>query len=130
MADITTVVANASKLPGAFGRDVDAGGAGDLLDTVYIAADDDFEVADGNDADQAKARGIVTSIAGGKTAFVAGDRIHVTFYGPVTGFSGMTPGDTLYQSDTAGALADAAGTNSHKVGFALTATEVFVNPEA
>lgn len=130
MADIATVVANASKLPGAVGRDVNAGGAGNLLDSVYIAADGDFEQGDGSDADQAKARGVVTSIAGGKTAFVAGDRIHVTFSGPVTGFAGMTPGDTLYQSDTAGKLADAAGTNSHKVAFAMTATEIFVNPEA
>lgn len=130
MADIATVVANASKLPGAVGRDVNAGGAGNLLDSVYIAADGDFEQADGSDADQAKLRGIVTAIAGGKTTFVAGDRIHVTTYGPVAGFSGMTPGDTLYQSDTAGALADAAGTNSHKAGFAWAADVVFVNPEA
>lgn len=130
MADITTVVANASPLPGSVGRDVDAGGSGNLLDTVYVAADDDFEQADGSTADPAKARGVVTSIAGGKTTFAAGDRIHVTFFGPVAGFSGMTPGDTLYQSDTAGKLADAAGTNSHKVAFALTATEIFVNPEA
>lgn len=130
MADMTTVVANASKLPGAIGQDADAGGAGNLLDTVYIAADDDFEVADASTAGPAKTRGIVTSIGGGKTTFVAGDRIHVVTYGRVTGFSGMTPGTTLFQSDEAGKLADAAGTVSHKAGYVWDATTVFINPEA
>lgn len=130
MADITTVALNASKLPGAVGRDVDAGGSGNLLDSVYIAADEDAEQADASVAGTAKGRGIVTNIEGGKTAFVAGDRIHVVLFGPVAGFSGMTPNDTLYQSNTAGKLADAAGTVSHKVAFALTATIAVVNPEA
>lgn len=130
MADIVTVPGEANKLPGAIGRDYDAGGAGDLLDTVIIAADEDAEQADASTAAGAKMRGIVTSVAGGKTSFAAGDRIHVVTYGPVAGFSGMTPGNTHFQSDTAGKLATAAGTNSHKAGFAESASVFFVNPEA
>lgn len=129
MADIIVVTNKVSPLQGAVTREHEAGGAGDLGDTVYLAADGDVEVADASVAGTAKARGIVVAIQGGKTSFVAGDALTVAIHGAVGGFSGMTPQNTLYQSDTAGALADAAGTVSHKMGYAESATVVVLNPE-
>lgn len=117
----------ASALPGAITRPFNAGGSGALLDTVIISGATAVQ-ADGSAAPGAYARGIVTSIAGGKESFVTGDKLGVTLLGPVAGFTGMTEGDILYQSDTAGAMADAPGTVSHKVGFAESATVFFVNP--
>lgn len=128
MADLTTTTANASPLPGSHVEGFNAGGSGALLDTVYVASDGDVEQADGSVAGTADAIGVVVGIVDGKTSFVAGDRVQVLVWGPIAGFSGMTPGDVLYQSDTAGKVADAAGTVSHKIGRARTATILFVQP--
>lgn len=125
MADIAKGT-NFSPLNGAITRDKVAGGAGALGDAVYYAADGDAEVADASVAGTAKARGIVVAIQGGKSTFVAGDALTVVTAGPCAGFTGMTPQDTLYQSDTAGALADAAGTVSHAVGYAESATIAYI----
>lgn len=130
MADITVVTANVSPLPGAVTRDKAAGGSGALGDSVYYAADGDAEQGDASAAGTAKGRGVVIAIQGGKTAFVAGDILTIAISGPVGGFSGMTPQDTLYQSDTAGALGDAAGTTSHLMGYAESATVAVLIPGA
>ena len=130
MADITVTAKDVIPLPGAFVEPYDAGGALTVGDTVYMASDGDVEEANASVAGTAYAIGVVVSVPGvGATTAVAGDKVAVVTLGPVTGFSGMTPGDMLYQSDTAGALADAAGTVSHKVGRARSATTVFVNPD-
>lgn len=46
--------------------------------------------------------------------------------GVVTGLSGLTPGVTYYLSDTAGAISSSAGSNSRKVGIALSATSLLI----
>ncbi len=128
MADITVTATQVSPLPGAEIEEYNAGGSGDLGDSVYMASDNDVEVADASAAGTAYAIGFVVGISGGKSSFVAGDRLSVLTRGRMKGFSGMTPGDVLYQSDTAGAAADAAGTTSHKLGRARSATVLYVNP--
>ncbi len=131
MADITVTAADVRPLPGAVIEAYDAGGALSVGDAVYMAADGDVEEADASAAGTAYAIGIVVSItnaATGATTAAAGDKVDVCTAGRVTGFSGMTPGDVLYMSDTAGALADAAGTTSHKVARARSAVTIFVNP--
>lgn len=125
MANITVTPKKVSALPGSRTVPLNAGGSGNLGDTGYIAADGDVEQGDGSGAGTAYLKGIITSISGGKLTFVAGDRIGLTVDGPVAGFSGMTPNDTLYQSDDAGRLADAAGTVSVVAGWAQSA-EIFV----
>jgi len=50
-------------------------------------------------------------------------------FGPVSGFSGMTPGGNGYVSDTVGRLADAAGTFSRIMGYSERAGVFFVHPE-
>ena len=129
MADISKTAADIKPLPGAMVERYDAGGTIAIGQTVYMATDGDVEVADASAAGTAYAIGIAVGSNDGATSFAAGDRVDVVVFGRVAGFTGMTPGDVLYQSDTAGALADAAGTTSHKVGKARSATVFFVNPE-
>ena len=129
MADISKTAADVRALPHAVVERYDAGGSLNAGDTVYLASDGDVDQADASAAATTYAIGIVIADSDGSTSFVAGDRVDVVTFGRVAGFSGMTPGDVLYQSDTAGALADAAGTTSHKVGKARSATVFFVNPD-
>jgi hypothetical protein len=55
--------------------------------------------------------------------------VDACFYGPVTCLSGATIGSIVYGSDTAGAFDTAAGTKTTIVGFAMTATKLFVQPD-
>ncbi len=128
MADISVTVADVRPLPGAVIERYDAGGALAAGDSVYMASDGDVEEADASAAGTTYVIGVVVSGPEGKTSFAAGDRVDVVTWGRVTGFSGATPGDVLYQSDTAGALADAAGSTSHKVGRVRSAAVVFICP--
>lgn len=132
MADISLTAANIRALQanGAVVRSYDAGEEMEVGQAVYIASDGDVEIADANESQAAaKGWGIVVESYDGETTIHEGDPASVCVFGPVSGFSGMTPGDTLYVSDNAGLLADAAGTYSHVMGRAETATIVFVNPD-
>lgn len=122
MADISVTALKVSPLKGAITRDFTAGGSGSVGNLVYIDGANGAKQADGSAAGTAEARGIVVAVEGGKTTFVSGDRLTVVILGPVAGFAGMTPGALHYASDTAGALADAAGTATKCVGFAESAT--------
>ena len=129
MADITPTAASMRPLGGAVIRRFNAGGSGNVGDTVYIAADGDVEQADASSAGTTYAVGVVVAVAGKDvTAFVAGNALDVVIWGPVTGFAAMTPNDVLYQSNTAARMGEAAGDSSHKIGRALTASTVFINP--
>jgi hypothetical protein len=131
MTDISLTSANirAMQQHGAVVRRFDAGAALTVGYGVYLASDGDVEHCDGN-AGQAIAKciGIVVESYDGETAIVAGDPASVCVFGPVEGFSGMTPGDTIYVSDTVGRVADAVGTMTHIVGYAQSSTCVFVDP--
>lgn len=64
----------------------------------------------------------------GATTIAAGDPVDVAVIGEVTGFLSMTPGTTVWLSDTAGRLSSVAGTKSMVLGYALTAATVFLIP--
>lgn len=122
---------NIQPLPGAVTRRFTAGGSINVGDTAYIASDGDVEMAVAGTAAGSVATwsvGMVVSAPNGGTIAASGDPVDLVLYGPVDGASGMTPGDMLYQSATAGKMADAAAAVSHKFARALTATVVFVNP--
>lgn len=133
---MAVTAANVRKLEGAIGRPVQAGGAATMGDAMYIAADDDWEIADANvSAAIAAARGILVEVpfkTPGGTTCADGDPIHVVTFGPVGGFSGLTPGGLLYLSNTAGQVTHTAptgaGTWTSPIGYAESATVVFVNP--
>lgn len=129
MADIALTAGNISVMPQAVWRAFTAGGSGNVGDAVYIAADGDVEQTDANVAGTTYPIGIVVAVQNGKTAFVAGDAVSVCISGPVEGFSGMTPNDVLYVSDTTGKIADATGTTTCKIARALSATMLWVIPQ-
>ena len=99
-------------------------------DCVYVAADGDVEKADANvSAATAMGVGLVVAIQGGKAAGAAGDRATVCVFGPVAGFSGLTPGANAYVSNNAGKLSTTPGTCSRIMGYNESATVFFVHPE-
>lgn len=56
----------------------------------------------------------------------AGSTAKVTTAGVHDGFSGLSPGKVYYLSNTAGAVAQSAGSNTRKVGIALSATKMLI----
>ena len=132
MAAVTVTARKVSAMPTSTVFPYDAGGSGSLGDSVYINGSGAAVQSDGNAGSGAELSvGIVVSAGTfGATTFVSGDRVGVCRYGPVEGFSGATPGGLGYASDTAGVVADAAGTNSRVIGRFDSATCLFVNPPA
>lgn len=72
--------------------------------------------------------GIVIAGARANTAIAAGEAVDVVVFGPVTGYAGMTAGNTIWVSNTDGRLSTVVGTKSGVVGFAETPETVFVRP--
>ncbi len=115
---------------GAVIRPYDAGAAITVGQLVYVAADGDVEPADANvSALATMAIGIAVQSFDGETAIVANTPVSVCVFGPVSGFSSMTPGTNGYVSDTAGEVDDTAGTFDRIVGYAERTGVFFVNPE-
>jgi hypothetical protein len=121
MADITVTKANVSLLNNGPTYRAAVGAAVTAGQVVYIDGSNGAKPADGSAAETAKVAGVVIApkdLVSGETADIAGPGCIVG------GFSGMTPGDLLYLSDTAGALADAPGTKSKPCARVITATEI------
>jgi len=132
MADITVTSVNVRALQpnGAIVRRYLAGDEITVGYAVHIASDGDVEHADANvTATSARAIGIAVESYDGETTINAGDPVSVCVFGPVGGFSGMTPGANLYVSDTVGRIGSTAGTASRIIGYAESATVLFVHPE-
>lgn len=131
MADITRTKASVSLVAGPTPFRVALGEAAEFGQCIYIDGSNGAKKADASAAATAKAAGLIVGCGYDSTGDVAsGDTVDVA--GPgclVGGFSGMTPGDLLYVSDTAGALSDTAGTKSKPVARAITATELMVTLE-
>lgn len=60
---------------------------------------------------------------------VVGDVVDIVMLGPVLCLSGATPGSLVYGSDTAGAFDTAVGTKDLKIGYAESATVLYVQPQ-
>lgn len=132
MADIAFTAAEIRPLVpnGAVLRQHTAGGTITIGHLVYVAADGDVEQADANAGTPAEqAIGIAVESYDGETTITAGNPVTVCVYGPVSGFSGATPGDVLYVSNTVGRIADEAGAFSRIIGRAERAGVVYVDPE-
>jgi hypothetical protein len=136
MSDITVTSANVQVGNSAIPRNFAAGEALTVGYCVYISAADTVKHADANVVGgEAAARGIgiVTSSKDGETTVNSGDRCTVTVFGPVEGFSDMTPGEPVYVSGTAGRLDQTkptGGAYQRAIGHALSATCIFVNPDS
>lgn len=133
MAVIAYTPQAVSPLKQAVIRTVIAGGTGEVGQAIYLNSSGQAIQANAGAAGTATTRGIVAAVLRdglGQNTFAAGDTLDVVFIGPINGYSGMTPGTAVYQSNTAGRLDTAAGTVTKIVGFALDASTVFVNPGA
>lgn len=107
-----------------------AGGTISIGNLVYLASDGDVEHADGNGSlATAAAIGIAVASYDGETSVASGDPVTVCVFGPVSGYSGMTPGANVYVSDTVGRLSTVAGTASRIIGYSRSASVVFVHPQ-
>ena len=124
MGDITRTKANVRPLDGAIIRRGEAGGTIQAGELVYLNGTSGYDACDGNAASTAAARGVMVS----PEDAVDGDQIDVCVFGPVEGYTGMTPGALHYVSDATGEVSTTAGSNSKIVGWAASATVLFVNP--
>ena len=68
---------------------------------------------------------VAVAVEGG----AVGDRVDLVHYGPIQCLSGATIGALVYGSDTAGAYDDAVGTKDLVIGYAESATVLFVKPQ-
>lgn len=122
MADITVTKGRVSALSGPTYRPGAAGGALTAGDVVYIDGSSGVKRADASDAATAKVAGLLVApedvISGGEGLDLAAPGC------VIGGFSGMTAGDLLYLSDTAGKLADAPGTQAKACARAISTTEI------
>lgn len=133
MAAIDVTPASIRPLNGAITRRGNAGASLNAGDAVYLDGSNGWKKADGDDVAQAQARGIVVANGNGQTAYVQGERVDIVVFGPVEGFSGMTPGAVGYVSTTAGALdhtkSATTGDFNFILGWAESDTIFFVFPE-
>jgi hypothetical protein len=68
---------------------------------------------------------VAVAVQGG----VVTDEVDIVVRGPIQCLSGATPGALVYVSDTAGGYDTASGTKGTVVGYAESATVLFVQPQ-
>ena len=132
MANITVTVADVRPLAGAVIRRAKATEALAFGDIVYIdsatGAIPNVSKALATGLDTGHAYGIVVSGALGGTSVAIGEASDVVVLGPVTGYTDLTAGGTVWVSDTAGLLSSTVGTCSCILGVAESVTTVLVRP--
>ncbi|PJF23609.1 MAG: hypothetical protein CUN56_00150 [Phototrophicales bacterium] len=131
MATITYTAADVDAAPNATVVRGKLGEAATTGDALYLNSDGRFYKADSAAAATAKARGILVGGQQG-TSYPAGMDVDVCVYGRVLGYSGMTPGGSVFVT-SAGALDQTApaavGTFTWELGWAFSPTVVFVAPQ-
>lgn len=122
MAAITKASAvNVKPLEGAVLRRGTAGAAITAPSPVALQADGKWDPLDTSAAQLTVGVAIQSA--------VDNDEIDIVMFGPVVALSGATPGTLVYGSDTASAFDTAAGTKSTIIGYAETASVLFVKSE-
>jgi hypothetical protein len=96
---------------------------------VAMMADGYVDPANTTDFTAAVVVGIALPPASGGSSIGAGERVDVVTGGPVVCLLEATPGALIYASDTAGEPSTSVGTKDVLVGFAESATVLFVRPE-
>lgn len=89
---------------------------------VTMSADGFVDPSDASDVTLSFCIGI--AIQGG----LVGERIDVVVFGPIICVTGMTIGTLVFVSDTVGETTQTAGTKTTIVGWAESASVIFVNP--
>ena len=115
---------------GAVTRPGSAGATVTIGQAVYRHTDGTYKPSD-SDASKAasEAIGIAVESYDGETTIASGSAMTVCVWGPVAGFTSLTPNALGWVSDTAGSIDTAAGTFDRILGYAESATVFFVNPD-
>ena len=116
-----TTAANIKPLNGAIIRRYTLGATTAAGEIVAMQSDGFVDPADTTSAAVACA-GI--AVQGG----ASGDRVDVVTFGPIVCGTGATIGAVIHATDTAGEPGESAGSNAGVLGWAESATTVFVNP--
>ena len=117
-----TTAASVRPLNGSIVRRYTAGAAIAVGEVVSMESDGYVDPADTS----AWMQVIGVSI---QAASAAAEMVDVVVFGPVTSISGATIGANIYASDTAGEYSETVGTKDICVGFAESATVLFVKVE-
>lgn len=117
-----TTAKNIKPLEGAITRRYTLGAATEAGELVSMKSDGKCDPSDSTAAADPPVG--VALQAGGD-----GDRVDVVVFGPVVCLTGATSGAAIYNSATAGEPSEGAGGNKTIVGWAESATVLFVNPE-
>jgi hypothetical protein len=133
MAAITNTPASIEASPGAVVERVTLGAAAVAGEALYLDGANGWKPTDADAVASAEGRCIlVGGGVPGATSFPSGARVDACFFGLVGGYSGMTPDGDVYISQVAGDMdqtAPSGGSNYiHKIGWAFSATEIFVDP--
>jgi hypothetical protein len=123
MAAITRVTADARPVNDYLSVELTMDVATLAGQAVYVKSNGRGALADADAAGTMKAIGVATMDC------AAGRAVAIVTYGKFGGWTGMTPGTTPFVGGVAGELDTAAGTVSQKIGTALSATEILINPE-
>jgi hypothetical protein len=116
-----TTAANVKPLQGAIVRRFTAGAAIAAGEIVSMQSDGYVDPSDSTSAAQ---QNVGVALA---AAAAAGDRVDVVVFGPVVCVTGATPAAAIYNSTTAGEPSESTAGNQSKIGWAESATVVFVN---
>ena len=126
MTDVTVTKGNVSALSDDDTIRLPAGETLTAGQVVYLNGANGAKRAAAGAAATAKVIGVIVAP---KDA-VVGDVLDVGVQGClVGGFSGLTPGDLLYLSDTAGVLSTTAGTKVKSVARVITTTDILITLE-
>jgi hypothetical protein len=113
--------ANVKPLEGAITRRVTLGAATTAPSPVTLQSDGKW---DPTDTSAAQLTCAVAIQSGGD-----GDVVDAVVFGPVVALSGATIGSLVFGADAAGGFETAVGTKDLKIGYAETATVLFVQPQ-
>jgi len=114
-----TTAANVKPLEGAIIRRYTAGAAIEAGEIVSMQSDGKVDPTDTTGA-------VATNVGIALNAAADGNRVDVVISGPVQCILEGTPGAVIYDSTTAGEPAASASGNQKPVGFAESATVLFV----
>lgn len=120
-AVIDTVAEHIKPLEGAIVRRGTLGATVVAGEPVTLQADGFWDPTDASTAQLT----VAIPIQGG----VAGDRVDLVRHGPVLCMTGATIGALIFASDTAGEISESVGTKDTIIGYAETATILYVQPQ-
>ena len=127
MGDITRTKASVRPLGRCmYSENTEAGDTIEAGEIVYLNGTSGWVLADGSAA--ASLAGEIGIVVAPQDSVDGDTGLSVLLKGKVTGFAAMDPGALHYASDTAGEIADAAGSVTKIVGYADSATVLMFDP--